>query len=78
MFERIIRFAIAQRWLVMLATIALMVAAVFALLFYAVGMTVCYLSDDVVTPRLQLRKERRMRAAAVKYETRRMVHSDLE
>ena len=61
-----------------LATIALMVAAVFALLFYAVGMTVCYLSDDVVTPRLQLRKERRMRAAAVKHETRRMVHSDLE
>jgi hypothetical protein len=55
-----------------------MVAAVFALLFYAVGMTVCYLSDDVVTPRLQLRKERRMRAVAVKHETRRMVHSDLE
>ncbi len=61
-----------------LATIALMVAAVFALLFYVVGMTMCYLSDDVVTPRLQLRKERRMRAVAVKHEARRMVRSDLE
>ena len=61
-----------------LMTVVLMVVAFFALAFYAVGMTVCYLSDDVVTPRLQLRKERRMRAAAVKYETRRMVHSDLE
>ena len=61
-----------------LMTIWLLIGAIFALMYYAIGMTVTYISDEHVTPWLQLRKEQRARRDAVKQATRRMVQSDLE
>ena len=58
--------------------VLLVIGAVFALLYYAVGMTLRYISDEVVAPRVQYRKMQRARNKVVKQLEREMVHSDLE
>lgn len=61
-----------------LMTIALVIAAIVAMLFYAIGMTVCYVSDEVVAPRLRYQRRRAQQRRAVRQATRRVEWSDLE
>ena len=61
-----------------LMSIALAIVAIIAMLIYVIGMSVCYVSDEVVAPRLRYQRYRREQRRAMRHAERQMVQSDLE
>ena len=61
-----------------LMSIALVIVAIVAMLIYVIGMSVCYVSDEIVAPRLRSQRYRRGQKRAVRHAERQMVQSDLE
>ena len=54
------------------------IVAIIAMLIYVIGMSVCYVSDEVVAPRLRYQRYRREQRRAMRHAERQMVQSDLE